>query len=323
MDLDNRTPFPAMLFRSVVEEDMMVAAAIVRVTFEFGADGPVPSTSQPWKVRKEPIETPYGIKESDDLYYREGTDVLLLGQARPEGAGPVGQLEVRVEIGGFACSTLVFGDRRWERGAPGEFKPSVPVPFTEIPLRADRAYGGKDTWDELEVASPENPEGKGFLLEEEHVEGRSLPNLEDPAQRITRWNEIVPPAGVGFCPATSGLRLRNGLEIDEKGSILAVKPALFNEAFPRMIAPRVEGGQRVRLTGMSVAGALDFVVPSLAFTCTVAFGSRLRGEVPFSIDQIGIAPDEGRFFLSFRAPFRYKVHPHETRTCMIVPTGMA
>lgn len=88
MDFENRTPFPARLFRSSIADDEMIAAAMARVTFDLTPDGPVPSPDQAWSVTREPVETLHGAKDSDDLYYREGADVLLLGSARAEGGRP-------------------------------------------------------------------------------------------------------------------------------------------------------------------------------------------------------------------------------------------
>jgi hypothetical protein len=129
-----------------------------------------------------------------------GTDVLLVGTAKPPGSRPVQRLEVSVRVGPLARSAIVTGDRHWERQpfGPG-FQVSQPVPFHEMPLAYERAFGGRDPaapsddagWDKR------NPVGTGFRIRRDAVEGTPLPNIEDRAHLIGSWDDKPPVAGFG------------------------------------------------------------------------------------------------------------------------------
>ena len=63
--------------------------------------------------------------------------------------------------------------------------------------------------DGLEVPWPDNPAGLGFVMREEEVEGARLPLFEDPQHPITHWEDRPPTVGFGFCPITSGARMKS------------------------------------------------------------------------------------------------------------------
>ena len=49
------------------------------------------------------------------------------------------------------------------------------MPFTEMPLTLEHAYGGKDEWDGLAVGYPANDRGKGFFVTEDNAKGARCP----------------------------------------------------------------------------------------------------------------------------------------------------
>lgn len=148
-----------------------------------------------------------------DLYlHKPLTDVVVLGHAyalRGERSFTAG-----VVVGTTAKSLQVFGDRRCGRTANGQIVFSDPTPCDRVPLRYDRAYGGRDAVAEaahgnpfmplqpymqqvdLTQASPfvypRNACGKGYLIEArpEAIDALELPNLEDPAD-LLRPSTIV------------------------------------------------------------------------------------------------------------------------------------
>jgi hypothetical protein len=87
-----------------------------------------------------------------------------------------------------------------------------PLPFTEIELMYEHAYGGVDAvFDPGGVyAYPRNPVGRGFVVEpsEAAVEGLLLPNIEDPDDPLTperlvtgafeQWEQQPMPQGFGW-----------------------------------------------------------------------------------------------------------------------------
>ena len=318
MQLQNRTRFPANIFRSVIhlEERRFAAALVARVTFDLTPGGPKVSEEQPWIISPGPWKTEHGPMDGDEVFRRGGVDVFVFGSAQAPGGQPVTELEVAIEVGpSFRRAAIVTGDRTWvKRG--GGLSPSSPKTFTSIPLTLANAYGGRDRWDGLDVTFPDNPEGKGYAVDEKGAEGRALPNIEDPKQRVRHWEDRPEPVGFGVCPMTCGLRMRNGLVIEEN-DIKELKPVLFNSAFPSMIASKVAPGDVVRAIGVSAAGPLELRVPSLELTARLRFGAEVI-ERPLQIDQLGLEPDRNRIFVTYRYPFRYVMYPLQKRSCELV-----
>jgi hypothetical protein len=315
MELDNRTRFPAGIFRSVIDEDRFAAAVVARVTFDLTADGPRVAGEQPWIVSAAPWTNQHGQMEGDEIFYRGGVDIFLFGKARPRDR-MVTELEVSIEVGSFRRQLLVLGDRAWVRRLR-KLVPTAPAPFASIPLTLAHAFGGQDQWDGLDVAYPDNPAGRGFALDEKSAEGRLLPNLEDPGRRIVNWDDRPDPVGLGICPSTSGLRLRNGVVLDDKHQIQDLKPTLYNAAFPEMIAAQVGAGDAVRVSGVSRSGPLAFQVPDFPLMARLRFGDEIIDR-PLAIDQLGIESELDRFFITYRYPFRYVMQPLQKRACQLL-----
>jgi hypothetical protein len=165
--------------------------------------------------------------------WKDGTDLVIQGTVRRE--RPTRELSVELACRGPTCFTqriLVTGDRRVERH-PSDLRLSDPVPFREMPMRWDKAYGGTDERAEdallgsehrallreqmepeamarwSECSYPRNPAGKGFLLDEAGADGLSWPNLEFPDDRLSlerlcapmdRWGSRPYPACWDFLP---------------------------------------------------------------------------------------------------------------------------
>jgi hypothetical protein len=253
--------------------------------------------------------------DGDEIFYKGGADIFLFGHARAPAGREATRVDVGVTIGGFRRSIAVFGDRVWEGEAKG-LRIGAPAPFREIPLAPSRAYGGKDLWDGLEVPFPDNPEGRGFYLEAERAVGRPLPNVERPDRLIREWSDRPDPVGTVPCPLHNGLRVRAGLAMDRDGVPGGLRPTLFNNAYPDMIADRIEPGMRVTVTGMTEDRALEFEVPRLSLVATLRFGDATDRQ-SLHIDQLGIEVDRNRLFLAYRYPFRYRFRPMEIRTCEV------
>lgn len=318
MKLDNPTPYPALLSRSALEGQAMLGSLLVRVTYDI-ADGELRiSEDQAWKVSGPPWDGPHGPMPSDELFYREGVDVLVFGAARPPGGRPAPRSTVEVRVGaGFRSRITVFGDRVWQRRGD-RLVATAPAPFTEVPLTLAHAFGGADVWDQLTVGFPDNPDGKGFYLEEANAVGKPLPNLEDPDALIDRWDDRPEPVGTAATLMQFGPRLRRAYDVDpETRKLTVLRPLLFNAAFPKMIAPAAKAGDRVGLTGVRADGSLEFRLPAAPVRMRLQLGPTVYlRDLP--IEQIGVEPDAMRAFVSFRFPFRYTLIPLEKRGCELV-----
>lgn len=107
-------------------------------------------------------------------------EFLVHGNAYPTAERP-NACAVRASFAGREKTLLVFGDRHWD----GD-RASTPAPFTAMPLRWARAYGGPDF--------PANPAGRGRAA----VDGVAwLPNIELPGDRLTSRDKVIAPAGFG------------------------------------------------------------------------------------------------------------------------------
>ncbi len=315
MEITNHTRYPANIFRTVIDDNRFGAAVVARVTFDLTPDGPTPADDQPWKVSAAPWENEHGQMDGDEVFYRGGIDVFVFGKAwtSPRNSKEV---EVVIEVGSLKRRVLVIGDRVWVR-EDEELVPSAPQSFKSLPLTLANAFGGKDRWDGLDIPYPDNPAGKGYALEENNAEGRPLPNIEDPDHRIARWDDRPDPVGLGMCPLTCGLRLRNGMVLDDHKQIRSLKTTLFNSAFPRMIAEGVKPGDLVRISGVLPKGLFSFTVPSFGLTTRLRFGDEAI-ERPLAIDQIGFETERNRFFITYRYPFRYVMYPLQKRSCELL-----
>lgn len=318
MKLDNKTNYHAHLFRSVIEGRRMLGSLAARVTYDIVGDRLRVCPEQPWKVSGPPWKSPYGDMPSDELFYREGVDVLVFGSARPPGGRPAPRVDVDVRVGpSFRGRLTVFGDRVWQRRGD-RLVASPPQPFRAIPLDLAHAFGGADEWDKLKVGFPDNPDGKGYYLEEANAVGKPLPNIEDPAALIVRWDDRPEPVGTTATTMQFGPRLRRAFDVDpETNQLSELRPLLWNAAFPRMIAPAARAGDRVSVTGVREDGPLVFHLPEAPVRARLRFGDDIRVR-PLAIEQIGVEPDLMRVFLSFRYPFRYTLEPLQPRGCELV-----
>jgi hypothetical protein len=313
MDLQNQTPFPAGLFRTRLTDGRIAAAVLARITYRIENGLLVADREQPWLVSPAPWASAYGPMDGDDVFYKGGVDLFVFGQARSAGGRPAPTIEVVIEVGCFRRRLIVFGNRVWQKKWH-ELVPSAPEPIQTLSLALANAFGGKSTWDGLDVPFTANPVGKGFYLEDAQAVGRPLPNIEDPDHLIKHWNDRPDPAGVTPCPPDNAMHLQNGLEFTNQGYLQKLRPTFFNAAFPRMIAPRVEFGTRVKLEGVLASGPLQFTLPQTGPSVRLHIGNEVI-ERPLAIDQVGIEVDKGRAFLAYRYPFRYVIYPLQERWC--------
>jgi len=170
--------------------------------------------------------------------FKTGTDVVIHGDACTR--RPVTQTKVRATIADLPTHEAdVQGSRQCDY-VNGKLVFTEPKAFERMPLRYENAYGGKDPRFEEELhkhlkenppeqdmrraksavddilakgnplAYPRNRFGKGYILDNrmELIEGRELPNLESPNDRLTperlvvgtplAWNKQPLPAGFGY-----------------------------------------------------------------------------------------------------------------------------
>src|SRR5690242_21791584 len=107
MDLDNATPVPAGLFRGIIDDRLLWASVLVRVTYRLEGGALRRDDQQTWKVSAPPWECPYGPMDSDEIFRKGGVDLMVFGSAWAPGERPAPRLEVTVEIGRASCRERV------------------------------------------------------------------------------------------------------------------------------------------------------------------------------------------------------------------------
>ena len=311
MDVNNTTPYPHLLFRTALEDDKIASAIIVRVTYDVNKGIATPAEKQEWPLSAGPWEGPYGPMEGDFVFKRGGVDLFVFGSARAPGKGSVTQMDVRIVLPGKIDHTLtVFGDRFWESGFRG-LKISEPKPFTEMPVTLANAYGGWDEWDQLKFPYSNNPLGKGFIWEKENAVGRPLPNIEDPENLITKWNDRPHPAGCTSIPVCEK-RFQEAIEFDKDGTIVKFDPLFYNAAFPELVAKQVLPGEEILVEGMSGNNIFKFKVPQHTISANLVFGDVSANRFLY-IDQVGLEPGANRAFITYRYAFNYVMKPQTRR----------
>jgi hypothetical protein len=322
LQLLNKTPFAAE--RTVLQDrngrDLLVV--IVKQTFAIRLGEPPVIADEPVPIQAadayygEPGESSVRL-ESDFAPGKPGTDVVLIGHAYAP-RGRTEQVDVQLEVGSLRKTCRVTGDRYWRR-LLGGLRASAPEPFERMPLVYERAFGGHDVSAKKEKhreMESRNLAGCGLIAKGSklNVSDVALPNIEDPAQLVTRRKHRPVPAGFGFLCRHWEPRLSYAGTFDaaweEKRAPLL--PTNFDEryhngAHPDLISQgHLQGGEPVRIENASPHGTLQLTLPRILPRIRLA---ATRGE-PITLqpafDTLVFEPDEERFTMVWRAS--YDIH---------------
>jgi hypothetical protein len=310
MELEDTTGLGAKLFRGEPDPGIMLAVIVAKAAYEIRPDGTVePRPDELVEVLEEPTATPLGLLPSDHVPYRVGVDLFVHAQAYAPGGQPTPAMQVSLSLGQFTHTLLVVGQRRWTRGSYA----SDPEPFVTMPLTYAHAYGGMTSYRGQPVAYPDNPEGRGFVCEAEAVEGTELPNIEDPNQRISSWQDRRTPMGWAPIPAQTGVHLRRSIEVIDLDSYsYRFTPHVFSSAHPQLVFPELPAGTRGMLMGVDETGRMPFVVPTLELAADVELGPK-NHQLSARLDTLGILVEQRRLIATYRTSFRYAFTPRQSR----------
>jgi uncharacterized protein YjbI with pentapeptide repeats len=137
-------------------------------------------------------------------------EVLVVGRCFAPGDEPVMASEVGLRIGPVDKTLYVFGDRFWKRRFLFFKTISNPLPFTEMAVTYENAFGGPDY--------RKNPRGKGHTTVKTDT-GRAvrpLPNIEDPHNLVDSPGKKPEPAGFAPIDLTWPQRFDKAGTYDEK-----------------------------------------------------------------------------------------------------------
>jgi hypothetical protein len=317
MRFENATDLPARLFRGVLDRTRIAASCALRVTYDVHGEELVLAREQPFIVSPSPWDSPIGPMSSDELFYRGGVDLFVCGHAYAPKGRAVTEAAVTIRCGAFGYRLQVFGDRVWTR-QQRTLVPSAPAPFTRMPLTLAHSFGGRRGWDGIEVAYPDNPDGRGFYLSEDDALGQPLANFEHFEAPVRRWDDRPEPVGTGLTPPQFGPRARKSTVFDDNHQLVELRPSFFNQAFPDLVLPQLRPGELLEIHGVNPHETLRLRLPEAPWAVELEIGAIRHVRVP-SCDQIGVLPESKQVFVSYRYAFRYVMRPQERRYCRLVP----
>jgi len=287
---------------------------VVKGTFRTTAQGEMSlaEVQRPWVFADEHYGDPEKScvrYESDFAPVKPMGEVLVVGKAVPPGGAAARQVTVRLEVQGRAKDALVVGERRWQRWL-GAMSATAPLPFHEMPLTFDRAFGGLD--DSLGPQKVECEEknllGVGFHASRSAaaVAGMPLPNIEDPTARLKGYRDRVTPWGFGVVGRNWKQRRAFAGTYDQKwlDEQLPFLPSDFDERY-FMSSPSDQwfsyfnGGELIRCVHMAAAPVVAYRLPVLKVPVRFRFRDRTVDQVA-ACDTVIVEPDKGEAILLWR-----------------------
>jgi len=336
MRLINSTAIPATVSTAELEgSPRRLGLLTAKATFAFDSNGRVElDTQSPLPLFAQDEKTPLGDLPSDLQPRADAAfEVILLGHAWAPAGRPVAALTVGLSVGQTRREMLVFGDRFWS----AQRRAIVPAqPFAKMPLDYRRAFGGTvpvhlDRESVFDLADPLNRHGKGFDAERMARDMgawlsapsgfpklpagymRALPNLEDRAAPITRWEDVPPP----LCWATVPVDVP--LWTDRISKKLAAAPeermpkVVGYRAHPDWVIPAPATAPRLRLENL-VEGrpVLELQMPDFGPLADYSVNHRL-GSRPLLPHTMVLLPDQGRLTITYRLPFNFEYEAGDER----------
>ncbi|MBN1980865.1 MAG: DUF2169 domain-containing protein [Chitinivibrionales bacterium] len=281
--------------------------------------------------------------ESDFVPFKLKTDIVVNGTAYAPNRKAVEALKASVSVGTIRKEILVIGDRTCHYGSFTGATFSQPKPFTEMPIRYERAYGGVDTVSNpgLPLHYPRNPAGKGFLIKDSRqtLEGLQLPNIEDPLQplrpdrlcadRYESWPNMPKPQGFGWtakswqprCAAAgtmpgdikheeairhsyaAGMN-KNESAVFEKTRLPVMDFSFFNGASTGLSVPYLKGDEEISLVNLTPSSTFTTGLPGQAPAIRIDIGDG-PVEVTAVLQTLLIRMDEHEFDLVWRGAVEY------------------
>jgi len=267
----------------------------------------------------------YGSPESTCVRYecdfaldKPLTDVLIVGKAVAPDRSRVQSLAVRLDVEGRSKQLLVHGDRQWV-DAGGSLVPSDALPFTEMPLTFDRAWGGIDDSRGAEACAVEtrNPVGVGFapFRRASDLVGLPVPNIQALGAPVGSPREHHDPAGFGCIGRSWQPRLSHAGTYDAgwRETRAPFLPGDFDRRYFQCAPedqqfPRFSGGERLSCVHMAESAIVGFKLPKLEIPVTFRFADKDERRSA-ALDTVILEPHLRRALLVWRAsaPMRKKL----------------
>ncbi|HYO52640.1 DUF2169 domain-containing protein [Archangium sp.] len=295
----------------------------VKGTFQTNARGEM--TLAPEQRPLVTTDEHYGDPASTSVRYecdfaleKPLTDVLVVGKAVAPGGQRVKKLPVRLEVQGRNKDLMVYGERRWVRSLWGVVA-TDPLPFLDMPLTFDRAFGGQDDslGPDRVAIEPRNLVGIGFHPHRSAAQIAStlVPNVELLGRSISSPRDRHEPAGFGCVGRAWQPRVAHAGTYDERwrDERAPFLPADFDSRYYQCAPadqqfPHFRGGERIRCVHMAEQGVVHYVIPALHIPVRFRF---LDGDLDRTavLDTITLEPHLGLAMLVWRTsvPLRKKL----------------
>lgn len=310
LQFKNETPFAGTILLLPDPDGVDSLYTVIKATFAINGAVAVASEQVPITLAAEHLGEPDAssiLRPSDVSLMKPGTDVLLMGHAYAPGGRPTTSMDVSLSVGHLQKTVRVIGDRQWHERVG--FSMTSPQPFDAMPLVWERAFGGTIKIADEVTAEDRNPIGAGFWVDggDAPLEGLPLPNLEDPAELISSWDDRPTPAC--FAPLAAHWQPRRSFAgtYDEEWqqSRAPYLPADFDPQFFQL-APAdliaedyLSGGERVDVEGATPGGRLSFRLPIVQLTTSYLVDGNTEQRTPV-LDTVILEPDLDRFQLVWR-----------------------
>jgi hypothetical protein len=322
VDLINSTSLRAALFTGFSGPDDGVGTIIARATHRLASDSGLTPSPSAWPILTEPLWTEVGTFPSDMVPGHAGCDLVITGTVRRD--AKVTSIRVSVVAGTFSAELDVIGDRVWQVQG-GELVPSNPQPFQEMPLTWTHAFGGVSDYEGTEAPYVLNEKGRGFYLQRHQAEGKPLPNLEWPDQRITRWDDRPLPAC--FAPvvqpmtwnlADVAIAAKNAPDENARDAVIANahERCAISACQPRMIAPSIRPADEVRIENIGTS-PIHFQVPKGLPVVRVEPGTG-SFEEKLDISAIFVLLAQQLVVITYRKEFHYTYERRKKRRAILL-----
>lgn len=303
---DNRTPLEVRCLPMDDRHGRPVLVAVAKLGWRVSPRGAARIASPPIPIRLDDEYEGEGsgaflVRPSDWVDEKPGTDVVVLGTARPPEGKPVSEMEVSVRVGPLAKQLRVTGARAYQAAALGGLAAGPAARLAPTAIRYDLAFGGFDERGDG-AHDPRNPAGVGFADLRAKRPGGPAPRIE-----LAR-GEGREPAGFGpIAPHWAGRVEHVGTrDAAWQRSRAPVPPLDFDPRFNLVAHPDLRSptplspDEPVEIRGMTPEGIWRFKLPSHA----PRFSSVLRGDErqhPTHLDTFLVDVDESVVELVWRA----------------------
>lgn len=238
-----------------------------------------------------------------DMVLKSKVDLILNATCYAPNGEDVTSLVAGVQIGGWSKFLNVFGPRNWVQ-IMGLITKTNPLPFQQIPIVYERAYGGLDELSIEQAFDPRNPVGRGFTKRRSHLNNLSVPNIEYmkfPTKKRSKKNRIA-----GFSAVSSDWQSRSRYAgtydkywEENRYPLLPLDfNPLYHQCAPEdQVFDTIHNGEHVRLTNLCrFSPTFDFAIPSIEIECETLIQGEKKTQ-PAKLQTILIEPDSPRLIM--------------------------